>query len=86
MTDEDISTTRTNIPAYRITIKEDTERVDLMEVAVGMMLGSSQFMCSNCGDTVTVSKKKAAKLKKRKRVTILCKKCKKAIKARRRRK
>lgn len=87
MADKDTSTNASD-PKYRITIKGDHERADVFKaaasVAAGMFLGPSQFMCSKCGGAVSVSKKKAAKLRKRKRVTILCKKCKKAIKARRR--
>lgn len=80
LTDKDSSTTR----GYRIIIKGDPARDDAMKAIAQSFLGPSQFMCSNCGATVTVSEKKAEKLRKRKRVTIMCKKCKKAIKARRR--
>lgn len=69
---------------YRIIIKGDPARDDAMKAAAKTFFGPSPFMCSKCGATVTVSKKKAVKLRKRKRVTIMCKKCKKAIKARRR--
>lgn len=92
MDDKDTSTTSTDDRGYlvvtddrgyRITIKKN--HVDLLgRVAAMFILGHSQFACSKCGGAVSVSKKKAAKLKKRKRVTILCKKCKKAQKARRR--
>lgn len=82
MADEDTSTNASD-PAYRVTIKGDHKRVDLFN-ATGIFLGPLQFTCSKCGGAVSVSKKKAAKLRKRKRVTILCKKCKKAQKARRR--
>lgn len=84
MTDKDTSTTRKSNCGYRITMDGDSVRDSAMKVIVPIFLGSSQFTCSKCGGAVSVSKKKAAKLRKRKRVTILCKKCKKAIKARRR--
>ena len=83
MTDEDTSTNASDDRGYRVTIKKS--HVDLLgRVAAMFILGHSQFTCSKCGGAVSVSKKKATKLKKRKRVTILCKKCKKAQKARRR--
>jgi len=81
MADEDTLTINTD-RGYRVTIKKS--HVDLMGRVAAMFLHPLGFTCSKCGGAVSVSKKKAAKLRKRKRVTILCKKCKKAQKARRR--
>lgn len=81
MTDED-TVTNASDPTYRVVIKKS--HVDLLGRVAAMFLTPLGFTCSKCGGEVSVSKKKAAKLKKRKRVTILCKRCKKAQKARRR--
>lgn len=83
MTDKKDTSTNASDPTYQVVIKGEHERTNLFN-AIGVFLGPLQFTCSKCGGAVSVSKKKAAKLKKRKRVTILCKKCKKAQKARRR--
>ena len=57
--------------------------VDLFARMSGF-LASNQFMCS-CGNTVTVSKKKAQKIRKMKKPNVKCKRCKKVRKARHRR-
>lgn len=84
MSDKDSSDSTS--PHYRITIK-DPEGPDLRRAALGIMMGKgrNQFSCQKCGALVTVSKKKAEKLRKMNKPKVLCKRCKKVRKARQRR-
>lgn len=50
---------------------------------LGLFKGTNQFACSgDCGTLITVSEKKAAKLRKMKKPKVTCKSCKKVRKAR----
>lgn len=57
--------------------------VDLF-ARMGGFMASNQFRCK-CGNIVTISKKKAQKLRKMRKPNVKCKTCKKVQKARHRR-
>lgn len=67
---------------YYIKVK-DRGVVDFDRPFLGM--SRNQFSCQMCGTSVTVSEKKAKKLRKMKKPRVMCKTCKKVAKARRRR-
>lgn len=85
MDDKDSSDTTDG--RYRVKILEDPNAreppVDLFARMSGRFLASNQFRCT-CGNTVTVSKKKAQKFRKMKKPNVKCKRCKKVQKVRRR--
>ena len=71
---------------YRVKLAEDPAGPDRNKAVMRMFAKSlGMFTCIDCGEAVTVSAKKKAKLKKTKKPRIRCKKCKKARKARHRR-
>ena len=69
---------------YRI-IEDPDDSIKTVNIysKLGLFKGTNQFACSGgCGTLITVSEKKAAKLRKMKKPKVTCKRCKKVRKAR----
>lgn len=84
MSDKD--TSDTNQTKYYIRINDGSKPKGVVQLFRDLSFqGSNQFACNKCGALVTVSEKKAKKLRKMRKPNILCKTCKRVRKARHRR-